>query len=48
MVRSKDKIQYLLPNRNCLWLEMLFASYATQNGMWTITNIKREELQGVP
>ena len=29
VVRSKNKIQYLLPDRNCVWLEILFALYAT-------------------
>ena len=42
MVRFKNKIRYPLPDRNYLWLDTLFALYATRNGTWTITNTKRE------
>ena len=48
MVRSKKKIQYPLPDQNCLQLEILFTSSAKGNRTLSITNTKREELQGIP
>ena len=41
IVRSKNEIEYLLPDRSCLWLEILFALYATRNGTLTLFDTKR-------
>ena len=44
IVRFKNKnrkFKNLLPDRNCHWLEMVFASYATQNKTLTLFNTKR-------
>ena len=41
MVRSKNKIQYFLPERNCQWSQILFPLYAKPKGTLRITNTKR-------
>ena len=41
ILKSKNEIEYLLLDRSCLWLEIIFASYATRNGTLTLLNIKR-------